>query len=148
MNGVNNVINQPECSEVQAVFDGIGQMTWVSFVTNRLALLKLPNEILLALRQGQIEYTKAKAIAALKDEVSRQQLLESAITLDLSLAQIRERVKDHKQSPKPDLAESIAVRMTTASKIAKKSKVLNNPKKRKKLESLLGQIEALLSTDD
>ncbi|MEP0755219.1 ParB/RepB/Spo0J family partition protein [Trichocoleus sp. Lan] len=147
MNGVNNVINQPEFSAVQAVFDEIGQMTWTSFVTNRLALLKLPNDILLALRQGRIEYTKAKAIAVLKDEVLRQQLLETAITLDLSLAQIRERVKEQKQSPEQDLAESIAVRMTTASKIAKKSKALNDPKKRKKLESLLAQIEVLLSIE-
>lgn len=148
LTGVNNVINHQEAPVVQAVFDGLGQMTWGSFVANRLPLLKLPSDVLLALRQGRIEYTKAKAIATVKDELLRQQLLESAIASDLSLAKIREQLKEHKTSyAKQDLGESIAVRMTNASKTAKKSKVLNDPKKRKKLESLLGQIEALLNSE-
>jgi ParB family chromosome partitioning protein len=41
-------------------------MTWESFVNNRLPLLNLPQDITEALRQGQIAYTKAKAIAQSK----------------------------------------------------------------------------------
>jgi len=41
-------------------------MSWVSFTTHRLPLLKLPDEILEALRQGKIAYTKATAIARVK----------------------------------------------------------------------------------
>ena len=48
---------------VETIFTGLGLMSLESFVSNRLPLLKLPEEILEALRQGKIEYTKAKAIA-------------------------------------------------------------------------------------
>jgi ParB family transcriptional regulator, chromosome partitioning protein len=46
-------------------------MTWESYVKNRLPLLNLPKELLQALEQGSIEYTKAKAIARIKDEKQR-----------------------------------------------------------------------------
>lgn len=43
-------------------------MNWKSFLTSRLLLLKLPSDVLEDLRQGKIAYTKAKAIASVKDE--------------------------------------------------------------------------------
>jgi ParB family transcriptional regulator, chromosome partitioning protein len=38
------------------------------------------------LRQGKIEYTKAKAIALVKDEQQRKNILEEAVTKNLSTA--------------------------------------------------------------
>ena len=38
-------------------------MSWESFVSNRLPLLKLPEDLLESLRKGEIAYTKAKANA-------------------------------------------------------------------------------------
>jgi ParB family chromosome partitioning protein len=60
---------------------------------HRLPLLNLPEDVLSALRSGRIEYTKAKAIASVKDEELRQQLLEDAIANSLSLSQIKEKVR-------------------------------------------------------
>ena len=82
-----------ELSIVEEVFNGLGLMNWESFVKNRLPLLNLPEDIKLALREGQIAYTKAKAIASLKDEVQRAALLAEAIDKQLSLSQIKERIK-------------------------------------------------------
>ncbi len=56
-----------------------------SFVKNRLPLLKLPPDVLKVLRQGKLEYTKARAIAKVKDEQKRQDLIEEAIAENLSL---------------------------------------------------------------
>jgi ParB family chromosome partitioning protein len=70
-----------------------------SFIGNRLPLLNLPKDVLSALRSGQIEYTKAKAIASVKNEELRQQLLGDAITNSLSLSQIKEKVREIRESP-------------------------------------------------
>ena len=73
----NNVIGNSEKEKIESIFAGLGQ-NWQSFVNNRLPLLKLPDELLEALRQGNIAYTKAKAISAVKDEAERKELLENA----------------------------------------------------------------------
>ena len=90
-----NVMGQPEVEVVQAVFVEVG-VVWESFVNNRLPLLKLPEDILEALRDGQLAYTKAQAIARIKDETQRTELLQEATENDFSLSQIRERVKSLK----------------------------------------------------
>ncbi len=91
-NTVDNVIHSEEWRLVTEVFAAVGKFSPESFRTNRLPLLNLPNEVLDALRQGTIAYTKARAIARVKNESQRQVLLESAIKENLSLAQIKERI--------------------------------------------------------
>jgi ParB family chromosome partitioning protein len=131
---------------VQAVFNSLGRMNWESFVKNKLPLLNLPEDILEALRSGQIEYTKAKAIASVKDEAAREELLKDAIANSLSLSQIKEKVSDIKPVKEK---EELRSRFDTTYSIAKKSKQLwQDPKKRKKLESLLSQLEKLIGSDE
>ncbi|MGB5709559.1 MAG: ParB/RepB/Spo0J family partition protein, partial [Waterburya sp.] len=88
----NNVIGNTEKQKIESVFASLGQ-NWQSFVNNRLPLLKLPDEILEVLRQGKIAYTKARAIAKIKDEQQRNNLIDEAVTKNLSLAQIKEKIK-------------------------------------------------------
>src|SRR5919199_451911 len=135
----------PELAIIQSVFESLGRMSWESFTSNRLPLLNLTADILEALRAGRLEYTKAKEIAKLESESSRQELLEEAIVSSLSLSQIRERVKASQPPPEPP---PLAARMATTYQLAKKLHVWDDPKKRKKLESLLSQIEALLSKEE
>ena len=78
---------------VMLVFDQLGLMSWRSFVTNRLPLLNLPDEILQALRQGSLDYTKAKVIARVKDAKQRQKLLKAAISKQWSLSRIKEQIQ-------------------------------------------------------
>jgi ParB family transcriptional regulator, chromosome partitioning protein len=140
-----NVSGKEDTETIEQVFASVGRMNWQSFVRTRLPLLKLPADILDALRAGRLEYTKAKALAQIKDETERKALLEDAINSSLSLSQIRERVKATKPPAEPP---PLAARMTTTYQLAKKQKVWDDPKKRKKLESLLNQIEALLSKEE
>jgi ParB family chromosome partitioning protein len=134
----------PELAIIQSVFESLGRMSWESFTSNRLPLLNLPADILEALRAGRIEYTKAKEIAKLESESERQELLEEAIASSLSLSQIRERIKA--SQPPPDRGE-FAERIDATTKRVKKSKVWENPSKRRKLESLLKQLEELISEE-
>ncbi len=143
---VDNVIHSQKWQQLLKLFRLVGKFTPESFRTNRLPLLKLPQDILEPLRQGKIEYTKAKTIARVKDETLRKQLIEEALASSLSLSQLRERVKEIQPNSQK---EEILNRLDNTYKQVKKSKksLLSNPKKRKKLDSLLAQIEKLLEDE-
>ncbi|MEA5470245.1 ParB/RepB/Spo0J family partition protein, partial [Spirulina sp. 06S082] len=66
LNGSDNVVTNPEHDTIQSVFRSLGLLSWDSFITHRLPLLKLPQDILEALRQGKLAYTKALAISRIK----------------------------------------------------------------------------------
>ncbi|MEG4810677.1 ParB/RepB/Spo0J family partition protein [Microcoleus sp. F8-D3] len=143
----NNVIPnfRPDREQViQSVFQDLGLMSWLSFTCNRLPLLNLPNEILDALRCGKIAYTKAVAIARVKDEIQRQTLLDRTIEENLSLNQIRARIKVIK--PKPEL-QSPEVLVTTLHRRLLKAKLWEDPQRWTQAQALLSQLEALLTVD-
>lgn len=145
----NVMVNSQEATVIQEVFDSLGRMGWDSFVKNRLPLLKLPQEILEALRSGKIAYTKALALARVKDEPVRNQLLSEAIVQNLSLVQIKERIKSlQTKSSSGENADSLPLRLKTAYQQIKKSKVWENPDKRTQLEQLLAQLEALTGDEE
>lgn len=115
-------------------------LTSESFRTSRLPLLKLPADVLEVLRQGKLEYTKARTIARLKDDQSRQRLLEEAIAQNLSLAQIKERFKD---LTSPAVKEAtVSDRLVSVSRKVRQG--LDDPKKQRRLEKLLQELESLL----
>lgn len=144
----NNVISQSEAEVIKSIFTDLGLMEWESFVSNRLPLLKLPGNILDALRSGKIEYTKASAIARVKNEQLRQSLLTEAITSRLSLHQIKERIRSFDENkPSQDTSNPLKQRITSILGRVQKIKVLSNPKKQKQLEKLLFQMENLLEED-
>jgi ParB family chromosome partitioning protein len=126
---------------VENVFTIVGKLSPESFRVSRLPLLNMPLDVLEALRYGKIEYTKARAIATVKDEAFRFSLLAEAIAENLSLAQIRTRIKEAKPQEPPSLKkefQDISQRML-------KSSQWEDPKKAKKIASLLQQLESLLT---
>ena len=145
-NSVDNVIHSSEWQAVVDVFTRVGKFTPESFRTNRLPLLNLPDDIKEALREGRLSYTKARAIARVKEPQERQKLLEAAITEDLSLNEVKDRIKSL-EFAKATLDEgqprSLKSRMDKAYAKIKKSKIWDDPKKKRQLEKLLAQLEAL-----
>ena len=136
-----NVLGNEQGQGIMAVFEELGKLSWESFASSRLPLLKLPQDILSALRAGKIEYTKAQMVARVKDTEQRQSLLKEAIALDLSLSEIRERVKAlqpqvTQESPKATI-QSITRRLS-------QSKIWEEPKKWKQVQALLKKLEALI----
>jgi ParB family chromosome partitioning protein len=148
---VNNVIHTEQWRKVESIFSSLGRFTPNSFRVNRLPLLKLPEEILMALREGKIEYTKAKAIAKLKDEEARGELLEEAIAQNLSLTQIRARVNELMAKVQED-SSPIQItpqrEMTDIYQRLKKSELWKKePQKWKKVQGWLKKIESLLEEE-
>ncbi|MGB3761544.1 MAG: ParB/RepB/Spo0J family partition protein [Rivularia sp. (in: cyanobacteria)] len=136
---------KPELKIVEEVFSGLGLMTWESFANNRLPLLNLPEDILEALRKGSLEYTKARAIAQIKDTLERVAFLNQAIKENWSLSEIKQRISENKNSSSTPKAESndYKERFTAATTKLKKSRIWSDQKKRKQIEKLLSQLEAL-----
>lgn len=143
--GVNhNVMVKPELEAVQEVFQSLGLMTWESFVKNRLPLLNLPEDVLGALRRGEIAYTKAKAIARLKDEKLRTKLLDAAVAENLSLSQIQSRLKTYTQQSEPTERKE---RVEAIVRRVKQAKIWEDAQKWERLEALLAQMEALIGEE-
>lgn len=141
----------PDLRVVEEVFEGLGLMTWESFANNRLPLLNLPEDILDALREGSLEYTKAKAIAQIQNLDERVGFLEQAIANNWSLSEIRQRITEKKAAVSTSNTESnnYKERFTAATTKLKKSRIWSdpNPKKRRQIEKLLSQLEALTSVE-
>ncbi|MBD2184964.1 ParB/RepB/Spo0J family partition protein [Planktothrix sp. FACHB-1355] len=136
-----NVMPNPESQLVEEVFTNLGLMTWESFVKNRLPLLNLPEDVLGALRSGEIAYTKAKAIARLKDEKQRKELLDASVAENLSLSQIQSRLKAYIQQPEPTERKE---RVEAIVRRVKQAKIWEDPQKWERLEALLAEMEALI----
>jgi ParB family chromosome partitioning protein len=130
--------------EIQLVFQDLGLMSWLSFTCNRLPLLNLPHEILNAIRCGQIAYTKALAIARIKDEPQRQTLLQQAITQNLTLNQIRASIKAGKLKPEQSSPRAF---VTVLHRKLVKAKLWEDPQRWTQAEALLTQLESLLDSN-
>jgi ParB family chromosome partitioning protein len=144
-----NVLISSEATIVQAVFSELATITWESFATTRLPLLHLPQEVIDALRSGKLAYTKAQVIARVKDPEQRSELLEATVSQGLSLTQVKEQIAGLKAvvtatNERPLLKTQI----DDVLRLAKRSKVWEDPKKQKKLEKLLTDLRALVSDSD
>ena len=135
-------------TKVISIFESLQIVKWESFVVNRLPLLNLPIEVLEALRQGQIEYTKATTIATVKDTDLRQSLLNETITESLSLVQIKEKIRDLKASQNIEKPVTLKTRFTSSIQRLKKSPVWDDKKKQKSLEKLIAEIESLIEQEE
>ena len=153
-----NVLVSPESEAVKQTFDSFGKITWQSFVSSRLPLLKKPDDVLNAIRRGDIQYTKGILVASLKDPEQRQQLLESAQKTFMSVAEIKRQVMqlnqsahqstDHNSEPLSQLHlsnQQFRERLTTTLETAIQNQTLwQDSQKTQKLEKLLKQIEAIV----
>jgi ParB family chromosome partitioning protein len=139
-----NVVVQEE-EVVEEVFNALGRMSWQSFVKHRLPLRNLPEEVLEALQQGKIEYTKAQTISRVKDEGQRQELLQDAIAQSLSIRDIRDRIKQLSQSRNTTSQSSDYLkRFNAVSRQLKKTAAWEDQEKRDRLEALLKEMEGLI----
>jgi len=138
------VLGSPDAEVVEEVFADSG-MRWQSFLSSRLRLLKLPTEILNAIRESKLQYTKALEVAKVKDSQLRQQLLQEAISQNLSNSDIKLQVK--KSNTRKCEEPTVTSLLDKAYKRIKKSKVLENPTKLKALQRIIEQMEKLASEE-
>ena len=126
-------------------------MNWLSFITTRLPLLNLPEEILMALRSGQLEYTKAQVLARVRNNEIRKKLLSEAIANDWSLSQIKEKITDwtddEQLTPDSKTSNQIPDRLQNITQRIKKRQLWKEKDKQKQLVNLLNKLEALLGDE-
>ena len=140
-----NVLLQLE--KIESCLAELGRFTLESLRSSRLPLLNLPSHILAALREGQLEYTKARTIARVKDEQQRDALLKQAIAQNLSLNEVKAYIKAVSSDAAPEATpEQVLVdRMTEITKQLKKSKAWKERKKHDRITKLLDELERLTS---
>jgi ParB family chromosome partitioning protein len=142
--------DEEQSNTVQQVFESLGLMSWLSFINTRLPLLNLPEDILMALREGKLEYTKAQALARVKDEEVRKKLLSEAIASDWSLSQIKEQIivnTPDDPSPSSKTPNQIPERLKDITQRIKKRQLWKEPRKQKQIENLINKLEALLGDE-
>ena len=115
-------------SKIESTFlEAAPELSIKTFVTSRLPLLELPSKVLEAYNAGQIEYTKAIFLSRVTSAKLRSQLLEEAITHNLSLAALKQKAKPADSAKAIETITSLNSRLDTLS-----SKQLSKLTKRQK----------------
>jgi len=138
-----NVIGSPQYREIEDFFNEIGRFTWESFIVNRMPLLKLPTHILELVRSGKLAYTKAQVIFRVKDTTFQTSLLQEAVDQNLSLSEIRKRIRVNSTNP---LVESRLPQdlLDRAYERIRASKAWEDPQKRERVKALLQELSSLI----
>jgi ParB family chromosome partitioning protein len=139
----NNVVRS-QWELVEQIFSVIGRLSPDSFRSHRLPLLNLPEDVLHVLRQGQLEYTKARTIAQVKDAQERQQLLAETLEHNLSVREIKKRIHEIQPTKTTGVPGALPNRMKDVYRRVRQAKIWKDPKKARALEKLLGQLESLV----
>jgi ParB family chromosome partitioning protein len=141
----NNVVSKDEKELVEAFFSSIGRFSASSFYTHRLPLLRLPADLLEAVRCGKLEYTKALAVSKVKDEAARENMVNAAITENLSLAQLKASLKEIGMA-QSDAQTNVATRASGIARTLRRRDAVKDVRTQKRVEKLLKQLEDLLKT--
>ena len=141
-----NVLIQLE--QIESVLSKLGKFNAGTFRSSRLPLLNLPNDILSALRRGDIEYTKAQAIAQVKSEELRSELLNIAIAENLSLSNIKKKVKELKLESKSKPDDVVIERFSQINKLLRKKKFVINNHNQERITKILDELENLITENE
>jgi ParB family transcriptional regulator, chromosome partitioning protein len=132
-----------QLEKLESCLQEIGRFNLESLRSSRLPLLNLPSDVLSALREGKLEYTKARAIARLKNGQQRQKLLNQVLGQNLSLTEIKARLKELKPETEASTKQVIVDRMAEITKRLKKNKGWSEQKKKERITKLLDELEKL-----
>ncbi|BDA75882.1 ParB family protein (plasmid) [Calothrix sp. PCC 7716] len=145
-----NVLGSSESQIIQDLFNKFGKITWQSFLTTRLPMLKLKEDIKEVLSRGKLEYTKALAISKIKDDAIRGEVLQQAINEKLSLSKIKDLIEQANVRLAPELKtptfkpKEVATRFSKVTKLLKDTDIWDRPQEASQLVKYLSQIEKLL----
>ena len=131
---------------VDDIFATVGRQGRESFRTNRLPLLNLPEDVLEILRGGELEYTKAKAIAKIDSSKDRVALVERAIAERWSLSEVKRQVKKLMQDGQAPVRALKDLQKEFRSIAKVKSSAWTDNDKRQKIESLLSELKEVLES--
>jgi ParB family transcriptional regulator, chromosome partitioning protein len=129
------------------LFARLGRFTPASFLANRVPILGFPSELLAAVRDGRLSFTKAQALARVEDPDDRHRLLEEAAGEELSLSQIRRRITELRadRPVERSIDDGVLDRMHAARRLLQRRSLARLPEERlKRVGDLLDELLALL----
>lgn len=125
-----------------------------TFRTKNLRTLSLPDDLKTAHLQQGLSYSAAIELSKLRNPAEREALLAEVLDQQLSFRTVKERVRDLNQDQAAQIkpgqgdAEQLIDRLQCTVKQAKKaSHLLQQARKRKRLEKLITELEALLAEE-
>jgi ParB family chromosome partitioning protein len=139
----NNVISTVEKAQVVKIFLSLGRFTPASFHTNRVPLLDMPTDLIKAVREGKLHYTKARKLARVQDLAIRTPILQRALSEGLSVADLDQAVKEALQQQKQDDGSYEMVRSLKSRLSSSRIRNLNT-KDRRRVTSLIEELNVLL----
>ncbi len=130
---------------IQDLFKVIGRFSPESFRTHRLPLLNLPQPLMDAIQTGQLEYSKARLIARVKDAKIRAELLSQAIAANWSRQQINQQILALSAAPIQPQTEQTRLRTQAKALLKQIETTTLSERNAKKVGKLLTELESLLS---
>ena len=139
--------------QVENTFADLQSISLSTFVKDRLRLFNLPEPILKAIIEGRLAQSKGILIARVKDEFSRDELLEKALNESLSKEQIKAEIAALKKGAVNNYPKLTSNALNDKIKdnygrLSRSKKVWDHPKSRKKLEKLARLMDELLSLEE
>jgi ParB family transcriptional regulator, chromosome partitioning protein len=129
------------------LFERLGRFTPASFLSNRVPILGFPIELLVAVREGRLSFTKAQALARVEDGDDRRRLLAEAAGDELSLSQIRRRITELRADHRIDrsIDDEVLDRMHAARRLLQRKSLAGLSEERlKRVGGLLDELLTLL----
>jgi ParB family chromosome partitioning protein len=141
----NTNLSAEEREQIGQIFKMVGRFTPSSFHTNRIPILQFPTDLLEAVRNGKLHYTKARKIRRVKDNESRRQLLQRALRENLSVVDLEAEV--HKLLSNEHQLDTVVVIAREVKKQLLPSRLSRlNIDDRKEVNTLLKRLKILLSS--
>jgi ParB family transcriptional regulator, chromosome partitioning protein len=133
-------------SKIESLLAEIGRFNAGTFRSSRLPLLNLPADLLECLRNGELEYTKAQAVARVKDETQRKELLQQIIANEVSLSEIKARIKAIKPNVTEKSQKALAQRWREIGRRLMQSNAWSDSQKTEQILELLNDLERLAAS--
>jgi ParB family transcriptional regulator, chromosome partitioning protein len=131
---------------VEATFSAVGKLTWQSFVATRLPLLKLPPDLIEALRSGDVSPLRARLIARVTDGEERREVLSTSLREGWSNAQLRERIALARGDARPGGAPILG-RLHSLINALDREFAWSSDQRRQQVEQLVRELERIVVED-
>lgn len=138
------VIQSPEWKYLMEIYERVSKCSIAAFRAHRLPYLNMPKEVLDAVTAGKIPAAHGKAIAKVKDETTRQQLIERVQEEQLSVRDLQEQIKIAKGESTRVESPAHVKRLSYLCRRIHQVDFANDTKKQQRLEELLSELENLM----
>ena len=129
---------------IEEVFSAIGKPNWQSFVSNKLPLINLPENILKEVKRGNLSYNKAKIINRIKDESVRDMMLRVTLEGEVPFRHALKKMTAIADYKRFKFDRDIFQRMGKVRSEYKKRPQPLTEEKQRRLAELLEEVEDLL----